>query len=181
MAYFPIFEPYDIEEYGEDWPVLETPFEKPYRQTLSLGFKIRVWKGKWLLLNTYDTFATTWRRLTVYTIGQYVRPTTANSRVYMCVAAAGSSGASEPSWTTTFEGSVTDSGITWICLYDNPITTFLTFFDNRKGRAESFYLYMPLLATWVNVQFPLGGVKMNTVQAGYYFALETEVLFEEKL
>lgn len=51
---------------------------------------------------------------TAYSLGQLRRPGTSNGYVYQCVAA-GTSGASEPTWPTTVGLTVTDGTATWLC------------------------------------------------------------------
>ncbi len=60
-----------------------------------------------------NSFTRSWAGSTAYSIGQIVRPSTGNGWLYMCVGA-GSSGASAPSWGTTFNGLTTDGTVTWL-------------------------------------------------------------------
>ena len=63
---------------------------------------------------------TLWAASTAYTVGQIVkRPGSTNVRVYRCEVA-GTSGASEPSWSTTSNSTTTDNGITWRCITGMP-------------------------------------------------------------
>lgn len=58
----------------------------------------------------------TWAASTAYTVGQIVkRPGTTSLRHYRCEVA-GTSGASQPTWQTTPNGTMTDNGITWRCI-----------------------------------------------------------------
>ncbi len=54
----------------------------------------------------------TWKASTSYAAGDIVRPVTANGRSYKCTTA-GISYTSEPSWPTTYHGTVTDNSVTW--------------------------------------------------------------------
>jgi len=59
--------------------------------------------------------STTWASSTVYGVGRIVLPSTANDRMYVCVVA-GTSGATEPVWTTTVGAyQSADGTVTWIC------------------------------------------------------------------
>jgi len=59
--------------------------------------------------------ASTWSPGTAYTVGQEVVPTTANGYYYVCVTA-GTSASVEPTWPTTLGDTVTDGGVTWLCV-----------------------------------------------------------------
>lgn len=59
------------------------------------------------------TTATAWAATTAYQLGDIVRPVTPNAHVYICIAA-GTSGGSEPSWSTTTGANVSDSTVTWL-------------------------------------------------------------------
>jgi len=56
-----------------------------------------------------------WAASTDYSVGDYVRPTSANGYNYECISA-GTSGSSEPTWPTTIGDTVTDGGVTWRCV-----------------------------------------------------------------
>jgi hypothetical protein len=56
--------------------------------------------------------AGTWAATTAYSAGDYIIPTTPNTRFYKCTTA-GTSGASEPTWPTTTGGTVVDGTVTW--------------------------------------------------------------------
>jgi prepilin-type N-terminal cleavage/methylation domain-containing protein len=53
-----------------------------------------------------------WHGLTVYSIDDFVSPTTKNGHRYKCTTA-GTSAASEPTWPTTKAGTVVDGSVTW--------------------------------------------------------------------
>lgn len=59
--------------------------------------------------------ATARQNSTAYTLGQLVRPSTANGYVYQCVVA-GTSGGSAPTYPTVIGTTVTDGGVTWLCV-----------------------------------------------------------------
>jgi hypothetical protein len=55
-----------------------------------------------------------WTANTAYSLGTFVRPTTKNGFVYKCTTA-GTSGSTEPSWSTVEGGTVTDGTVVWTC------------------------------------------------------------------
>jgi len=57
---------------------------------------------------------TTWTAETVYSIGDYVVPTTPNDRLYECTVA-GVSGAEEPTWDTEINSTTEDGTVIWTC------------------------------------------------------------------
>lgn len=60
----------------------------------------------------------TWQALHDYVLNELVMPTTDNGYGYIC-SVAGKSGATEPSWGTTFGGTTTgDGGCSWECSWD---------------------------------------------------------------
>jgi phage-related protein len=56
--------------------------------------------------------ATTWTQSTAYTVGDIVKPTSVNGHYYRCTTA-GTSDATEPTWTTIIGNTVTDGSVTW--------------------------------------------------------------------
>lgn len=54
-----------------------------------------------------------WVANTVYAVGDIVRPTTANGRSYKCTTAGTSHGSTQPTWPTTYHGTVADNTVTW--------------------------------------------------------------------
>lgn len=62
--------------------------------------------------------ASGWVTTTAYALGDWVEPTTPNGFIYKATAA-GTSGASEPTWPTTVGGTVVDGTVTWTA-YDIP-------------------------------------------------------------
>ena len=54
-----------------------------------------------------------WVANTVYAAGAIVRPTSANGRSYKCTTAGTSHGSTQPTWPTTYHGTVSDNGIVW--------------------------------------------------------------------
>ena len=76
-----------------------------------------------------DTFAvatpsTTWAASTAYTVGDTIRPTTPNSRVFKCTTA-GTSGGTEPTWNTTVSGTTNDNTVVWTTFNDTALLPFL--------------------------------------------------------
>lgn len=55
---------------------------------------------------------TAWGATITYTLGQVRRPTTATPYYYVCTTA-GTSGGTEPTWSTTVGGTTTDNTVTW--------------------------------------------------------------------
>lgn len=58
--------------------------------------------------------SSTWQSGTAYGLGAYVEPTVANGKKYECTTA-GTSGGSEPTWTTTIGNTTADNTATWTC------------------------------------------------------------------
>lgn len=56
-----------------------------------------------------------WQASTNYSLGDKRVPTVSNGYYYEVTADAGSSGGSEPTWPTSIDSTVVDSGITWTC------------------------------------------------------------------
>lgn len=71
--------------------------------------------SKTLTSTVANSFGTTWAASTAYQTGDIVRPTTGNGKLYRAEAA-GTSGASEPTWTTLIGDEITDSGVVWTCV-----------------------------------------------------------------
>lgn len=64
------------------------------------------------LFRTGLTTLNAWAASTTYAVGDIVRPTTWNHRLFQCVVA-GTSGATEPTWDTTIGNEQTDNTVTW--------------------------------------------------------------------
>lgn len=62
--------------------------------------------------------ATAWAASTAYSLGDLRKPTTENGYIYKCTSA-GTSGTTEPTWPTTIDTTVVDSGATWTCWSEN--------------------------------------------------------------
>lgn len=71
------------------------------------------------VLLAQQTIRDIWVASATYAVGDYVRPTTLakfTGLVYKCTAiTTGTAGSSEPTWPTTVDGTVVDSGVTWTC------------------------------------------------------------------
>lgn len=76
----------------------------------------------WLGTHTEDPLAdkpvepTTWQASTSYSRNDCVIPTVPNGRQY-CAGGNGTSGATEPVWTISYDGSTSDGGVTWTTGY----------------------------------------------------------------
>jgi len=62
---------------------------------------------------TNDVAPLTWAVATDYILTDIVKPTTPNGRYYVCTTAGTSHAATEPTWPTTYGGTVVDEGVTW--------------------------------------------------------------------
>lgn len=67
---------------------------------------------------------TPWTATASKSIGDMVRPTTPNSRVFKCTTA-GTTGSSEPTWDTVVGNDTTDNDIVWETVDDVPVIPFL--------------------------------------------------------
>jgi hypothetical protein len=181
FLYFPIFalQLTSSDEYSTDWPLIENQFEKRYSERLSFGYMLRTWKAKFRVFNTFlNQNPTTWAQSTSYSVGKYVTPSSGGSYVYMC-ASAGMSGGSEPAWNANPEAPTFDGSITWICWKNNQLQTLIDFINNRKGRVASFYVYMPLYATWVLCALPPTEINIVPIKPGLYTMADAEITFVE--
>lgn len=77
----------------------------------------------------YLNFPDAWAAETAYSLGAYCVPSTANDHVYKCTTA-GTSGASEPTWTTTAGGTVSDGTAVWTEVGVNKLAGVLMAMDN---------------------------------------------------
>jgi len=55
--------------------------------------------------------------------GSWVSPTTANGYIYKCTTA-GTTGGTEPTWSTTLGGTTNDNGVVWVTVYANQLNSF---------------------------------------------------------
>lgn len=178
MIYFPILEPDENEEYTPDYPGLESPFMKGYVESRTLGYRKAVWKVQYSLLDTFGNAVRirTWVASTQYAVGDYIR---SGSYVYMCVVSGESGSGSAPTWNATPELTQTDNEITWVCYKDNQIQALLDFVENRKGKVEPFFVYVPLTSEWMLSKFGPDPVKFTPVKSGLYKVVKADVTFEE--
>lgn len=63
---------------------------------------------------TQPVFYDPWRTATSVAAGVYIRPTTANGKLYECTTA-GTTGSTEPTWPTTIGNTVADGTAVWTC------------------------------------------------------------------
>lgn len=54
-----------------------------------------------------------WTAATVYVAGDIIRPVTISGRSYKCTTGGTSHGSTQPTWPTTYHGTVSDNGIVW--------------------------------------------------------------------
>lgn len=67
------------------------------------------------LFRTGLTTVPAWAASTTYAVGDIVRPTTWNDRLFQCVVG-GTSGATQPTWDTTLGNETTDNTVTWLTI-----------------------------------------------------------------
>jgi hypothetical protein len=183
MAYFPIFAPYEGDEpYKPEHPMSKVVFEKRYSERRTHGYKIRHWKRDFLLLDSFDAAVhpTTWRKATVYAVGQYVFPTTPNGYVYLCAVAGTSHATTEPTWSETSETEQADNTVTWVCFENDQIQAVMDFVDARHGGVEKFKVWMSPVQAWVEVTLPEEGFDFIPVESGYYGAIKCTIPFKEE-
>jgi hypothetical protein len=63
--------------------------------------------------------AAAWSAGATARLGQLVRPTTRNGYMYQCTTA-GTTGGAEPTWPTTYAGTVSDNGVVWTLIEEMP-------------------------------------------------------------
>lgn len=61
-----------------------------------------------------DSAATAWAAGTAYSLGDLVRPSTANGYLYLCVAAGTAHASTEPTWSTVLGRETTDGTVAWL-------------------------------------------------------------------
>jgi len=111
--------------------------------------------------NLLKLWPETWVKATVYIVGDVVKPTTYASHSYKCTTA-GTSGATEPTWSTTNGATQTDGTVTWT-VYDSkcyqvkapqastvPYVTFGLLTEAPIGTFADFEA-IENLTFWVNV------------------------------
>jgi len=63
-----------------------------------------------------NSWSPTWAATTAYTAGDVIRPTTGNGKLYVAITS-GTSGGTEPTWTTTlYDEQPADGTVTWSCI-----------------------------------------------------------------
>jgi hypothetical protein len=70
-----------------------------------------------------------------YSVGTIVTPATRNGYLYKCTTA-GTTGASEPTWPTTTNDTVTDGSVEWTCIGYEPTLLYL---ENPSGSFQPLY------------------------------------------
>ena len=63
--------------------------------------------------NMLKTYPTTWTQNTAKSVGDIVKPTSYNSRTYVCTVAGTTHANTEPTWSTTIGATQTDGSVTW--------------------------------------------------------------------
>ncbi|GIW60587.1 MAG: hypothetical protein KatS3mg087_1653 [Patescibacteria group bacterium] len=120
---YEISSPYDQNDlfniqYAQSWDVLYLVHRKYKPKKLQ-----RFDHTNWVLSDytpTNDPFViNSWSASTAYSIGDRVIPTTPNGYYYKVITA-GTSGTTEPSWTTTIGDTVADGSVTWRCMGTTP-------------------------------------------------------------
>lgn len=103
----------------------------------------------------WDDALTAWAALTPYAAGVVLRPTTRNGKTYYC-SNGGTSGAVQPTWTTTEGGSNTDATATWICMHRQKLVVTL---DATAGKIRERgwltltpVMYLASSVAWVDPQ-----------------------------
>lgn len=77
-----------------------------------------------------------WAASIAYALGAVRRPTTPNGYVYTATAA-GTSGASQPTWPTVIGNTVVDNGVTWTCSAEQDLTTEYKLATTEAGLAAA--------------------------------------------
>ena len=98
---------------------------------------------------------TAWVASTAYILNDVVRPTTDNGKLYQCTTA-GTSGSTEPSWTTTVGDTFTDGGAHWVCIdfaFPTPHVPIPIFIDAylfiaKQGTADIYNSNLDNPALW---------------------------------
>jgi hypothetical protein len=120
-----------------------------------------------------DTADATWAALTPYVVGNTLAPTTPNGYKYICTTA-GTSGASAPTWPTTFAGTVADGTAVFVNAGRDGSSNFIFFvtgadaLTNITVAASS----IPILtahsgATWFDLS-------IKATATGYNFSVNGE-------
>jgi hypothetical protein len=180
VVYFPILEPDEGEQYSPEYAFTESLFKKAGpSQAAYEKYKVERWRATFQIFNQWLN-AGAWQAAKLYRIGDVVVPSSPGFLIYQCVTS-GVSGAGEPTWGTTAEGTTADGGVLWSAFDDNPITALLNFIDNRKGRTKSFYVYIPIIEQWVQSVFPVNPIAFVPLKSGLYKIANVEIEFESTL
>lgn len=89
-----------------------------------------------------------WIANTAYVLNDIVRPTTANGRSYKCTTAGTTHSTTQPTWPTTFHGTVSDNGVVWtensyLVRFENDILNMEAFFVSLYNLGEVSFVEVP--------------------------------------
>jgi hypothetical protein len=98
----------------------------------------------------------TWGPTSVFFLGQYCLPNANQNGYYFKCTVPGTTGGSEPNWTSTVGATIPDGGVTWVCVGRNG------YYPVRGASADSYYNG----AQPQTVAFDTDGLTSNVVDTG---------------